>query len=66
MKRHFTIRYIIISIGIVLIISMILAMLAGVTMLFINAILTLFDAKHITYGAAFLIVLFIAIIKKIF
>lgn len=66
MKKHFTIKYIIVSIGVMLILSMIFAMLAGITMIFINAILTLFDAKHITYGTSFLIVLFIAIIKKIF
>ena len=65
MKKHFTIKYIIVSIGIMLILSMILAMLAGVTMIFINAIFTVFDIdKNITYGMSFLIVLFIAIIKK--
>lgn len=66
MKKHFTIKYIIVSIGIMLILSMILAMLAGITMIFMNAILTVFGAKNITYGTAFLIMLFIAIIKKIF
>ena len=66
MKKH-SIKYnIIVSIGIRVVITIMLAMLAGITMLFINAILTLFDAKHITYGMSFLIVVFIAIVKKIF
>ena len=66
MEKH-SIKYnIIVSIGIRVVITIMLAMLAGITMLFINAILTLFDAKHITYGTSFLIVVFIAIVKKIF
>ena len=66
MKKYFNIKYIIISIGIIFIISIMLAMLAGITMVFMNAILTVFGAKNITYGTALLIVLFIAIIKKLF
>ena len=66
MKKYFNIKYIIISIGIIFIIAIMLAMLAGITMIFMNAILTVFGAKNITYGTALLIVLFIAIIKKLF
>ena len=62
--KKLIIEYIIVNIGIILIVSIILAMLAGIVMIFINSILTPFD-KNITYGMSFLIVLLITIIKKI-
>ena len=66
MKNALSIKYIIISIGIILISVTMVAMLAGITMLFINAILTLFAINNITYGTSLVIVLFIIIVRKIF
>lgn len=66
MKNALSIKYIIASIGIILISATMVAMLTGITMLFINAILTLFAINNITYGTSLVIVLFIIIVKKIF
>ena len=66
MNRRFSIKYMIVSIGIIIISSCLVSILAGVMMIVANPILTFFDIKNITYPMSLLIVLIIIIIRKIF